>query len=253
MYCVKGLKSWQLRFLITQEFASKHAKIRKNWEVGAEFPSQAVIEAFLTPLVESSEEPFEWGVCVCVYMYMCVCVCVCVCLCFWIEAFLTLFADSSEEPFEWGECVCICVCVSARVCVCVCVCFFPVLIAVCHSAGWIFRGALLSLRVSQTRRVVLISRIYATHRRLFNRRVHSHVCHELNESSKDHKRVSHTDACSIADFTHIHYTNSMSHRDITNLRLTQASHPNITDVCHTHAPAPLQNSFTCVSRTRVVV
>jgi hypothetical protein len=45
-----------------REFAAKHAKIRRTWEVDAQFPSDAVIEAFLKPTVDSSEEAFEWWV-----------------------------------------------------------------------------------------------------------------------------------------------------------------------------------------------
>jgi DNA excision repair protein ERCC-5 len=40
-----------------KEFASKHRGVKKNWEVDMDFPPDAVIQAFMKPSVDSSEEP----------------------------------------------------------------------------------------------------------------------------------------------------------------------------------------------------
>ena len=40
-----------------EDFAAKHRGVKKNWEVDMDFPPDAVIQAFIKPSVDSSEEP----------------------------------------------------------------------------------------------------------------------------------------------------------------------------------------------------
>jgi len=42
-------------------FKWKHRNIKKSWEISRNFPDESVIRAYRTPLVDPSDEPFEWG------------------------------------------------------------------------------------------------------------------------------------------------------------------------------------------------
>ena len=44
-----------------EAFARKHKNVVRRWEVSSEFPSRAVVEAYLKPAVDRSDEAFEWG------------------------------------------------------------------------------------------------------------------------------------------------------------------------------------------------
>jgi 5'-3' exonuclease len=44
-----------------EAFARKHKNVVRRWEVSSEFPSRAVVEAYMKPAVDRSEEAFEWG------------------------------------------------------------------------------------------------------------------------------------------------------------------------------------------------
>jgi len=46
---------------VQKEFAHKHRGVRKNWRVSEGFPSPVVLEAYLKPTVDMSEERFTWG------------------------------------------------------------------------------------------------------------------------------------------------------------------------------------------------
>ena len=42
-------------------FEKKHSKVRRNWVLPDGFPSRAVTDAYLKPVVDSSEAPLSWA------------------------------------------------------------------------------------------------------------------------------------------------------------------------------------------------
>mmetsp|Transcript_25243 Transcript_25243/g.63734 ORF Transcript_25243/g.63734 Transcript_25243/m.63734 type:complete len:203 (+) Transcript_25243:66-674(+) len=44
-----------------RDFSKRHINVRKGWDVGTEFPSELVVKAYLEPVVDKSEERFEWA------------------------------------------------------------------------------------------------------------------------------------------------------------------------------------------------
>uniref|UniRef100_A0A0E0KA92 DNA repair protein UVH3 n=1 Tax=Oryza punctata TaxID=4537 RepID=A0A0E0KA92_ORYPU len=46
---------------IKEIFMSKHRNVSKNWHIPSTFPSEAVINAYISPQVDDSTEPFSWG------------------------------------------------------------------------------------------------------------------------------------------------------------------------------------------------
>ncbi|KAL5679512.1 hypothetical protein ACJX0J_005897, partial [Zea mays] len=46
---------------VKEIFMSKHRNVSKNWHVPATFPSEKVVNAYISPQVDSSTEPFSWG------------------------------------------------------------------------------------------------------------------------------------------------------------------------------------------------
>ncbi|XP_039779413.1 DNA repair protein UVH3-like isoform X3 [Panicum virgatum] len=46
---------------IKEIFMSNHRNVSKNWHIPAAFPSESVINAYITPQVDNSTEPFSWG------------------------------------------------------------------------------------------------------------------------------------------------------------------------------------------------
>lgn len=46
---------------VKQSFMDKHRNVSKNWHIPSEFPSEAVISAYICPQVDKSAEPFSWG------------------------------------------------------------------------------------------------------------------------------------------------------------------------------------------------
>ena len=42
-------------------FEKKHTKVRRNWVLPDGFPSRAVTDAYLKPVVDSSEAPLSWA------------------------------------------------------------------------------------------------------------------------------------------------------------------------------------------------
>ncbi|KAL6649430.1 hypothetical protein ACP70R_013654 [Stipagrostis hirtigluma subsp. patula] len=46
---------------IKEIFMSKHRNVSKNWHIPSTFPSESVINAYISPQVDNSTEPFSWG------------------------------------------------------------------------------------------------------------------------------------------------------------------------------------------------
>uniref|UniRef100_A0A0D9VQY2 DNA repair protein UVH3 n=1 Tax=Leersia perrieri TaxID=77586 RepID=A0A0D9VQY2_9ORYZ len=46
---------------IKEIFMSKHRNVSKNWHIPSTFPSESVINAYISPQVDDSTEPFSWG------------------------------------------------------------------------------------------------------------------------------------------------------------------------------------------------
>ncbi|KAF0899215.1 hypothetical protein E2562_015570 [Oryza meyeriana var. granulata] len=46
---------------IKKIFMSKHRNVSKNWHIPSTFPSESVINAYMSPQVDDSTEPFSWG------------------------------------------------------------------------------------------------------------------------------------------------------------------------------------------------
>uniref|UniRef100_J3LL61 DNA repair protein UVH3 n=2 Tax=Oryza brachyantha TaxID=4533 RepID=J3LL61_ORYBR len=46
---------------IKEIFMSKHRNVSKNWHIPSNFPSESVINAYISPQVDDSTEPFSWG------------------------------------------------------------------------------------------------------------------------------------------------------------------------------------------------
>lgn len=44
-----------------KNFDRSHRNIRKHWDLPEDFPSNAVVKAYLQPLVDHSTEVFEWA------------------------------------------------------------------------------------------------------------------------------------------------------------------------------------------------
>lgn len=42
-------------------FMAKHRNVSKNWTIPSSFPDRAVVNAYIRPRVDTSEEKFEWG------------------------------------------------------------------------------------------------------------------------------------------------------------------------------------------------
>jgi DNA excision repair protein ERCC-5 len=42
-------------------FMAKHRNVSKNWTIPSSFPDRAVVNAYIKPRVDTSEEKFEWG------------------------------------------------------------------------------------------------------------------------------------------------------------------------------------------------
>ncbi|XP_038903932.1 DNA repair protein UVH3 isoform X2 [Benincasa hispida] len=54
-------KDLEENIAVKQSFMDKHRNVSKNWHIPSEFPSEAVISAYICPQVDKSAEPFSWG------------------------------------------------------------------------------------------------------------------------------------------------------------------------------------------------
>jgi len=44
-----------------KNYKDQHKNYKKHWEIPPDFPSERVINAYLTPNADNSTEPFHWG------------------------------------------------------------------------------------------------------------------------------------------------------------------------------------------------